>query len=399
MRHALVIRTPGLKKKSQGKHISVLLGIIVLGFLSTLSYAQSRIPVRDQPEIPPNFKLDIETGAHLRLQFLAQSMAATGRYAIGKAVFERLIAQLPHSSGAKFAWELRIINGDQLNAYSSPEGTIYVETGLAQLVNQSTGLWAAMLAHEIAHVVRRDWARRYLYQNSLQEDSLPAIVLGDPGFPSASWSDSSKASEKLGRFCRQLEVDADRDSLLLMARAGYHPHFVPALHHLLHATASGTAPTSLYAMHPCWEERDHELSHAYVTASIEFAHRWPEWYASPGGNPPIVVFATTPTVRKTGAKQWEVQVPLRCENLAGAVEVVLRTTPVATGVRHSRHFLDQAGPELREVTGCTSPLTTVTFTFSVPSDGSKPSTHGANVFVFDGWGAVLARVEVPKLPR
>lgn len=81
---------------------------------------------------------------------------------------------------------------------------------------------------------------------------------------------------------------------MLMARAGYHPDFVPALHHLLHARGSDPRNRSLYAMHPCWEERDRELTGAYTEASIEFEHRWPEWYASPGGNPPIVVFADPP---------------------------------------------------------------------------------------------------------
>src|SRR5437879_1928612 len=118
-----------------------------------------------------------------------------------------------------------------------------------------------------------------------------AIVLGDPGWPSDSWIAPQKASEHLGLFCRQLEIEADQEGFLLMASAGFHPDFVPALHHLLHAHGSGAAPASLYAMHPCWEERDRELNRAYTVASIEFEHRWPEWYSTPGGNPPVVVFA------------------------------------------------------------------------------------------------------------
>jgi len=376
-----------------------LLGTILSSLLSTLNYAQTLLPFIDEPQVPSNFNVDIETGARLRAQLIARSIAPAGRYAVGRVVFERLVEQVPHDTSTKFAWELRIVNGDQLNAYSSPEGTIYVETSLAQLVDQSAGLWAGILSHEIAHIVRRDWARRYLYQKSLERDNAPTIVLNDPGIPFASWSDSRKASENLGQFCRQLELDADRDSLMLMARAGYHPHFVPALHHLLHA--QGAAPRSLYAMHPCWEERDQALMHAYLSASIEFEHRWPEWYASPGGNPPILVFAATPTVKKTSSKEWEIQIAIRCQNLAGAVEVVLHAASVSGKAGRGEHLLGQARSdfELREVTGCTSPLTTVTFTLSAPSDWSKPGTHWADVSVFDGWGAVLARREIPKLPH
>jgi hypothetical protein len=367
-----------------------------VGLFWTLSaFAQQTL---DGPQIPPNFNLDLETAARLRPQLVAQSMPATGRYATGRLVFDRLREQVPKPSVPKFAWELRIVDDDQLNAYSSPDGTIYVETGLARLAGPSAGLWAAILSHEIAHVVRRDWARRYLYQKSLESGGAATIVLGDPGLPSVSWTDSEKASENLGRFCRQMEIEADREGLMLMARAGYHPDFIPALHHLLHAQNSGASAASLYAMHPCWEERDRELSRAYIAASIEFEHRWPEWYASPGGNPPVVVFAEAPTVRKTGSKEWEIQISMRCENLAGAVEVVLRADSASSNVARPERFPDQpdSDSEVRQLTGCTSPRTTIAFTLVASSDRSKPGAHWTDVYVLDAWGAVLARADVPK---
>lgn len=371
-----------------------------LAFLLLWALSAFGQQILDAPQIPPNFNLDLQTAARLRPQFVAQSMAATGRYATGRLVFERLIEQVQKPSATKFAWELRIIDDDGLNAYSSPDGTIYVETGLAHLAEDSAGLWAAILSHEIAHVVRRDWARRYLYQKSLESAGGAVVVLGDPGLPSASWVDSKTASASLGRFCRLLEIGADRESLMLMARAGFHPDFVPALHHLLHAQGSDVAPLSLYAMHPCWEERDRELIRAYIAASIEFEHRWPEWYASPGGNPPIVVFAEAPMVRKTASQKWEIQIPLRCQNLAGAIEVVLRVGSTSGIVRSGRlPNPPPSGLELRQLTGCTSPRTTITFTLGDPMDRSQGSTPYAGVYVLDAGGAVLARADVPKLPR
>ena len=362
---------------------------------------QSLDPSTNAPEIPPNFKVDMEAAARLRPQLLAQSVAAAGHYATGRLVFDRLIAQVQAPSGTRITWDLRIVDDDHLNAYSSPDGTVYVESGLARLAGPSTGLWAAILSHEIAHVVRRDWGRRYLYQKSLENGRSDTIMLGDPALPSASWSDSEKASADVARFCRRLEVEADREGLMLMARAGYHPDFVPALHHVLHAQGPDTPAVSLYAMHPCWEERDRELSRAYTDAAIEFGRRWPEWYASPGGNPPIVVFAEAPKVRKTGSKELEIQIPMRCQNLAGVVEVVLRTgTAHGKAARLARRPADRPGPDegIRQLTGCTSPRTTIAFTFGDTS-GDKPGAQWADVYVLDAWGAVLARADVPKLPR
>ena len=341
----------------------------------------------------------METAARLRPELMAQSVAANRRYETGELVFERLIEQIPASSKAKTVWQLRMVENDQFNAYSSPDGSVYVDTGLAKLAGQSAGLWAAILSHEIAHITHRDWARRYLYQERLENGRGGGIVLGDPGLPSASWSDSEKASADLARFCRQMELEADREGLVLMVRAGYHPDFVPALHHLLHAHASGPDNASIDAMHPCWEERDHDLSRAYVEASIEFEHRWPEWYATPGGNPPVVVFAEPPIARKTSAREWQIQVPMRCQNLAGAVEVVLRADTGEHGDAHLERLPEEPGnePELRQLTGCTSPKTTVVF--KLESAAALADTKWTDVYVVDAWGAVLARTNFPKLPR
>jgi len=352
------------------------------------------VPLR-VPEVPYKFTIDMEAAARMRPQLMAQSVPASGAYATGNGVFETLVRHVGAPSAVKLNWQLRIVEDDLLNAYSSPDGTVYVESGLARLANSNPGLWAAILSHEIAHIVHRDWARRYLYQKSLERKGSAAIVLGDPGVASASWADSTKLSEDMGLFCRQLELEADRESLMLMARAGFHPDFVPALHHLLHALGNGTSENSLFSMHPRWEERDQELGHAYVAAGIEFEHRWPEWYASPGGNPPILVFAEEPTVRKTGAREWEVRISMRCQNLAGAVQVVLGGNSIGEKT-HLLARLDQhpgSEEEIRQFTGCTSLRTTITFPLA-DTLGRRPSER-TDIYVLDAWGSVLARADIP----
>ena len=367
----------------------------------TPALSQGFLDSANSKDIPSSFKLDMETAARLRPQFLAESVPAAARYPSAPLVFKRLTEQVSVPAGYHPAWELRVVDDGQLNAFSSPDGTIYVESGLAQMAGASTGLWAAILSHEIVHIASRDWARRYLYQKSLQSGSGADIVLGDPGLPSATWSDSEKASEEMARFCRRLELEADREGLMLMARAGYHPDFVPALHHLLHAQGPDVPAASLYAMHPCWEERDRELSRAYVEASIEFERRWPEWYASPGGNPPVVVFAAEPKVKKTGSKEVQIQIPMRCQNLAGAVEVVLSADSARSKFVGSHRPADEpASPEeIRQLTGCTSPTTTVTFTISPIPAGQKSGAQWTDIYVLDAWGEVLARADITKLPR
>ncbi|HUO26437.1 MAG TPA: M48 family metallopeptidase [Candidatus Aquilonibacter sp.] len=352
-------------------------------------------------EVPDKFDLDQRTAAKLRPQLFSLSKPASGQYELGRLVFERLLARAEPPKNLKLSWELRIVNDGSLNAFASPDGTIYVDRGLAELAGPGAGLWAALLSHEIAHVVRRDWARRYLYQKSLENSAT--VVLGDPAVP-ADWTDSQTASAALAQFCRQMELDADLAALMLMARAGYHPDFAAALHHLLHVrSADAAASTSLYAMHPCWEQRDHELQRAYLAASIEFDHLWPEWYASPGGNPPVVVFQEYPRIKKETSTHWEIQIPIRCQNLAGAVEVVLRARAVS-GDHSTANLADNtesAGPgqEIRQLTGCTSPVTTVAFPLDTLSSRKRRIQPWTDAYVLDAWGTVLSRTEIPRSTR
>lgn len=381
---------------SEAKYVCSLLALCACFLFTPSDSAQQ---YRDPADVPSHFKLDMETAVRLRPKLFASSAEASGRYGLGGLVFARLVEQVRDAWRLNVAWQLRIIPDNQLNAFSSPDGTVYVESGLAELAGQNPGLWAAVLSHEIAHVVHRDWARRYLYKESLRESRASSGVLGDPSLPTVQWNDSEKAAEGMARFSRRLELEADREGLMLMARAGYHPDFVPALHHLLHAHSVGSSRVSLYAMHPCWEERDRDLARAYVEASIEFERRWPEWYASPGGNPPIVVFAEDPKARKT-IGGWQLQIPMRCENLAGAVEVVLRSNPNRETIAGVNRIAESFGSrEPRQFTGCTSPQTTVMFALESSSREGAQTSSWTDIYVVDAGGSVLARADMPKLPR
>ncbi|HVO62798.1 MAG TPA: M48 family metallopeptidase [Terriglobales bacterium] len=373
---------------------------LVLCTVAVHLFAQSPAKLDSKlPDVPRRFTLDMEEAARLRPQLTAQSVAASGRYAIGRLTMEKLAQKTAHASTR--SWQLRMVEDGLFNAYSSADGTVYVESGLAQLAGSEAGLWAAILSHEIAHIERRDWARRYLYQKSLERE-VGQIALGDPAVASESWSDSAKASASMGQACRQIEVEADREGLMLMAHAGYHPDFVPALHHLLQAQLSDNYSNSPLSMHPCWQERDQALKRDYTVASIEFERLWPEWYISPGGNPPVVVFAEQPALRKNSADEWLIQVPIRCQNLAGAVDVVLRSGSggsVSDGfeakLQGKGGASKEEGAELRQSSGCTSPRTTITFKLGTGAlKGAKE--YWMKIYVFDAKGSVLARADVPQ---
>jgi hypothetical protein len=59
-------------------------------------------------------------------------------------------------------------------------------------------------------------------------------------------------------------------------------------------------------MHPGWAERGRELAGGYQQASIEFERRCTHCQASLGGNPPVVVLADPPSIKKGGPSTYTV---------------------------------------------------------------------------------------------
>ena len=87
----------------------------------------------------------------------------------------------------------------------------------------------------------------------------------------------------------------------------------------------------------------------------------------------------------------------RCQNLAGAVEVVLGSGSFVRTAAPAGQLGSDADPS--QLTGCTSPRTTITFNLADASIHPKPGNPWTDVYVLDAWGAVLARADLPKLPH
>jgi hypothetical protein len=296
---------------------------------------------------------------------------------------EILLEQLP-AQRSKFSWDLRIANGAG-NIFSSPDGTIFVDEELAQMMGSRAGLWAAAISHEIVHVVRRDWARRYLFEKSLAQAGASQVTLGDAGIFSGSWVDARGAASQLSSFCQTMELEADSESLMLMTRAGFDPDFVPALYHLLAAQPGQSDGNIFDPSHPPWGEREQKLQKPYVAAGKEYDRLWPDRYASPGGNSPIVVYAGLPSAKHDINGETEVLIPLHCQNLVGSVEVILRfaasNSPVPT--------------ELRQLTGCTSNRTLITFILPRADVRRGGPRAQAEITVLDDKGSMLTRALAP----
>lgn len=131
-----------------------------------------------------------------------------------------------HTQRKDLPWVFGVIDSDGINAFAAPGGYILVTRGLYQLLENEAQL-AAVLAHEIAHVVEQH------HLNAL-EDNLKAEILADLAVLAAA-SDSTENAVRADKLVnagvqiyasgldQELEFDADLRGVVLAARAGYDP--------------------------------------------------------------------------------------------------------------------------------------------------------------------------------
>ncbi|WAR61727.1 hypothetical protein PtB15_12B417 [Puccinia triticina] len=139
-------------------------------------------------------------------------------------------------------WELFIIDSPQINAFVLPTKQIFVYTGLLELIKHSEELAAAVIAHEVSHVVER-----HAVEN-LGFSALSAVVFDAMRGVSYALTISFPLLSDGLAFCinylndvvvqkaysRKLETEADELGLMIMARAGYDPSAALKLWNLLH---------------------------------------------------------------------------------------------------------------------------------------------------------------------
>lgn len=128
------------------------------------------------------------------------------------------------------------IDSPQLNAFAAPGGVVGVNGGLF-LHAQSEAEFASVMAHELAHLSQRHFARNLEAQQRMRIPVMTAMLAsviiaaaggGDAGF-AAMASTQAAAIQEQRRFSRQNELEADRLGLLTLTQAGYDAQAMPAM--------------------------------------------------------------------------------------------------------------------------------------------------------------------------
>jgi beta-barrel assembly-enhancing protease len=114
---------------------------------------------------------------------------------------------------------IKIVDSDEVNAFSFPGGFLYLTRGLILAVDDDAEI-AAVIAHEIAHVVARDGMKNSRYLGTAS--GLSPIIVAPSG---------EVRTSDLGGYLIPLrveesprEIEADGRGIQYLEEAGYNPH-------------------------------------------------------------------------------------------------------------------------------------------------------------------------------
>ena len=181
-----------------------------------------------------------------------------------------------HSSRPDLPWTFSVIDTETINAFAMPGGSVIVSSGLIKRLGSESEL-AGVLAHEIAHVVRKHQLKAI--QSSMQADfwksvgtsvAADKVKIGGGAVGSAVGNmakpyilDAAGNLIKDGFFLRPLdrglESEADHLGVVLATRSGYDPYGLVAALQMLAEYKGGADEASVFSTHPSATDRIADL--------------------------------------------------------------------------------------------------------------------------------------------
>ena len=158
----------------------------------------------------------------------------------------------------RLSWDYAVFQDETPNAFTLPNGKIGVTTGLLNLVENDDQL-AAIIGHEVGHVVARHAAERYS-QTALTATGLQVAqgVAGDYGQAIGAFGGIGAQLGVLLPFSRNHELEADRLGVDYMAAAGYEPRESLDLWRIMAQQRQGSTP-EFASTHPSDQTRIAQL--------------------------------------------------------------------------------------------------------------------------------------------
>ncbi|MBN1825018.1 MAG: M48 family metalloprotease [Candidatus Eisenbacteria bacterium] len=233
------------------------MGAVVLPLLLLLGCAAvsqiNLIPTEDEVRMGAQFAQQIET----ELKILDDPVVTAYADSLGQ-----LLAA--HSARTEIAYRFRVVDSDEVNAFALPGGFVYINRGLIAAADDEAEL-AAVIAHEIGHVVAKHGAKQLTRQYGLA--AIATAALGeDPGMIQSTAA-NILVTGALMKYSRDAENEADHLGVDELVRSGIEPdgmvRFFEKIREMQGREMSSVE--RFFSTHPPTEERI-DYTRAYIAS-------------------------------------------------------------------------------------------------------------------------------------
>ena len=244
------------------------LGLLISGLLFCLFISCAVNPITGEEELMlfPE-EQDIKIGRQYAPELEKQMGGKIPDPAIQNYVnyVGQTVARISHRPN--FEYSFAALNDKSINAFALPGGYVFVTKGMLQHIDSETQL-AAILAHEITHIVARDVSNAMSNQIGL---SLLLSTVTSEKTPQSVLMVADLTQQIVSlRYSRKDEREADLGGLDYMAKAGYNPYGMVETMQMLQ-NLNQTRPIEFLSSHPSPENRIGYLTQAIQTKYFNLA--------------------------------------------------------------------------------------------------------------------------------
>ncbi|HEX4275455.1 MAG TPA: M48 family metallopeptidase [Bryobacteraceae bacterium] len=168
----------------------------------------------------------------------------------------RIGQNLARNSDVTFPVTFKLIESDEINAFTLPGGYVFIDTALFKLSANEAEL-ASAIAHEIGHAAGRHATRQASRNQLIGMGTIPLAIFGGIGGLAARQAVNLGEPMAFLKFSREFENEADLLGLQYLWKAGYDPTASIDLFEALESTERRQpgSVAKLFRTHPLTPDR------------------------------------------------------------------------------------------------------------------------------------------------
>ena len=227
----------------------VALIVAAFGFISYCSTTSENPVTGEKQHIRMTPEQEVSMGRQLAPQMAAQ-FGGVSAHPTRERVSQVGARIVSRSSAAKTPYKYSfylLADRKTVNAFALPGGQIFITEALLGLLKSEDEL-AAVLAHEVGHVLARHSAE-HLAKQQLTQQLIGAVIIGSGSYDTAQLAQlaGSLINMKHGRAD---EIESDTLGLRLMREAGYDPRAMITVMQVLEKASGGSRQPEFASTHP-----------------------------------------------------------------------------------------------------------------------------------------------------